>query len=505
MTITPLARDPTPAENVSSFLSGAAFSASGLAISGVVTMLTGVIFARWLKPEGFGVYSNVVAVVTFGAGFGAVGMDFTVARYVCYYLGTGDKALIRPVIRYGARWGSAVSAVVGSVIFLFLRGGLLNETKLAGLVPFSTFLLLAIPAIALQDVLLQAILALQAVKTRVVLEKVLYPLLRLGLPFALLWLFHKRVTAAVGGVLLSAVVLTVIALAVLRTCLRDLPPGIAAPRGVTKEWSAYALPYVFFSIQTFISAGMGIDIVLVGALVSISDSGIYAACFRFTLVLLLARAGMEYAFGPRVGRLYGESDFDSIGRLYKTSSAVGLAWTLPLAVVLVIFSQPLMARFFGPSYARGGAALALLVAGFAADGAAGCNTTLLSMVGKPWLVLTNGLVGGIVAVSLCVLLIPHYGMVGAAMAVTLARCTATGMGTFEIWRLHGLHPFSPSLRKLLLAALSATVLACLWKQQLQMARLQSFPVLAAAVAVVFSGYILTLRLSRFSIQTCSSR
>jgi O-antigen/teichoic acid export membrane protein len=493
-------QEPTTAEHVSSFLSGTVFSASGMAVSGVLTMLTGIIFARWLKPEGFGIYSNVVAVVTFGAGFGAVGMDFTVARYVCYYLGTGDKHLIRTVIRYGARWGLIVSAVVGSAIFILLRGGLLNGTKLAGLAPFSLLLLLAIPALALQSVVFQAILSLQAVKTRVILEKVLHPLLRLALPFALLWCFHEKIRAAVGGILLAALVLTVTGLMVLRGCLRGVPPAVAPPREVSREWSAFALPYVFFSIQTFISAGMGIDIVLVGALVSMSDSGIYAACFRFVLVLLLARAGMDYAFGPKVGRLYGKSDMESIGRLYKTSSAVGLAWTLPFSVVLVLFSHPLMARFFGPSYARGGTALALLVAGFAADGGAGCNTTLLSMIGKPWLVLTNGLVGGVVAVSLCLLLIPRFGMSGAALAVSLARCIAAGMGTFEIWHIHDLHPFSRSLGKLLLAAGLAGILGFAWKQQLQVATTQSFLVLAVGVAVVFSGYILVLWLSRFSIQ-----
>jgi O-antigen/teichoic acid export membrane protein len=121
------------------------------------------------------------------------------------------------------------------------------------------------------------------------------------------------------------------------------------------------------------------------------------------------------------------------------------------------------------------------------------------MIGKPWLVLTNGLVGGVVAVCLCVLLIPRLGMAGAALAVTLARCIAAGMGTFEIWRIHGLHPFSRSLGKLLSATLLATILGCIWKQQFQMATTHSLLILMAAIGLVFFGYVLMLRLSRFSI------
>ena len=103
--------------------------------------------------------------------------------------------------------GIAVFGSSGSYIFVLLHGGLLDHTKLAGLVPFSTFLLLAIPAIALQNVLLQSILALQAVKTRVFLEKILHPLMRLIAPFTLLWFFHEKITAAVGGILFGALVL----------------------------------------------------------------------------------------------------------------------------------------------------------------------------------------------------------------------------------------------------------------------------------------------------------
>ena len=104
---------------------------------------------------------------------------------------------------------------------------------------------------------------------------------------------------------------------------------------------------------------------MVSALASVSDSGIYAAAFRFTVVLLLSRAAMDYSFGPKVGRLYGESNFKAIESLYKTSSKVGMAWTLPFAVILIFFSEALMTKFFGPSYGRGGTALALLVLGFA--------------------------------------------------------------------------------------------------------------------------------------------
>lgn len=484
-----------------SFLSGAAFSGSAVGVSALLTMLTGVIFARWLKPEGFGTYSLIVSVASFGASVGAAGMDFTVARYVCFYLGSDEKPLIRTVIRYGMRWGLTLSAAAALGAFALLSSGWLRSTKLAGLVPFAACLLLAIPALAAQAVLLQAILALQAVKTRVVLEKIAHPLLRLVLPFAVLRLFHDRTMAAAAGLVLAAVLMTLAASLILQKRVRSLPPPIAPSRAARKEWSSYALPYVFFSMQNFISSGMGLDILLVSALASISDSGVYAACFRFTLGLTLARAGMDYAFGPKVGQLFGKSDFAAIGKLYRTSAAVGLAWALPLAVVLICCSRLLMATFFGAGYENGNVALAVLVIGFAADGAAGCCTTLLSMVGKPWLVLSNGLVGGVLALGFCVLLIPRYGMVGAAAAVSVARCAATAMGTVEIWRLYGFHPFSSSSAKLLFAGISAGILGFFCKGLVIAVPTHGLVTLGFVISAVLLTYLAALCLTRFSIQT----
>lgn len=482
------------------FLSGAFFSTSAVGASAILTLLTGVIFARWLQPEGFGAYSLVVSLVSFGASVGGAGMDSTVARFVCYYLGQDDRRLIRTVIGYGMRWGLIFSALAALAAYGGLRGGRLAASRLSGMVPFALCILLTIPALAAQAVLLQAVLALQAVKTRVFLEKIVQPVLRLVLPFALLSFSRDRTVAAVAGLLASSLLLIPMVGMALSRALRGLPAGREAPGEVRKEWRGFAIPYVLFSLQNFVSAGMGIDILLVSALGSVRDSGIYAACFRFTLGLTLARAGMDYAFGPKVGQLFGQSEFAGIRDLYRASSAIGLAWTVPLSVVLISFSRPIMTMFFGAPYAKGAAALAVLALGFAVDGSAGCYTTLLAMIGRPWLVLGNGLVGGVLAVGLCFLLIPVYGMVGAAVAVSAARCAATALGTFEIWRLHRFHPFSRSLFKLLIAGFSIALVGFFFRQEILSGILpQNYPNLALLVGLILAVYFMALRITRFSI------
>ncbi len=470
------------------FLAGSVFSAASMVIGGVLTLVTGILFARWLKPDGFGVYSLALVTMSFLAGCGTAGMDAMVARFAAYYLGTGEKHNIRRVIRYAIRWALLISTVLGAAALAVMQ---VKGTALSRSGAVAWYVAAAVPLLALQLVIQQALSGLQSVYTRVVLEKIVQPALRLGLPIVLLLWVHDSLQAATAALTITALVVSAVAGFALLQNLRTLPARMA-DANASREWSRYALPFAFYALQNFVYAGMGIDILLVGALASVEQSGIYAAAFRFAPVLLLARGAMEYAFGPKIGVLYGASDFQAIADLYKMSSAISLSWTLPVAIVLAVFGRPLMAGLFGPGYADGGTVLAILVLGCAVDGATGCNTTLLSVIGKPWLVLLNGLVSGAATIVLCVFLIPHYGMLAAAFAVTMARTIANAMTTIQIWYLQRLQPFDGSTLKIIGAGAAAATLGIIFRAQLSAG---GFPMLLPAIALIFCSYLLVLRLT----------
>ena len=476
------------------FLHGSGFAAAGVVIGGILTLLTGVVFARWLKPEAFGSYSLALVAITLVGGLGAAGMDTAVARFVSFYSGTGARRLIVPVIRFGLRW-----AAVTSIALALLFYGLLNffgvlPVKLGVLRPIALYISLAIPFLAVLLVVQQAILGLGGIKTRILMEKIALPFFRLLLPFGLVLVLHDRLSSAVAGGLLALVLLAVIGSLALRNFTVDLPPPERPAKQDRRDWSGYALPFAFQSVQNVVSSGLGLDIFLVGLLASVSASGIYAAAFRFAPLLTLVRVAMDYAFGPRVATLFGRSDLAAIDELYKASSAIGLAFTLPFAIILIVFGRLLMTTFFGAPYADGATALSWLVFGFVADSATGCNTTLLAMIGKSRLVFFNGLVGGLVTLCCCVLLIPHFGIGGAAFSVAFARFCVNGLATTELWKLQHLQPFTRTVWKLALPALVTAVVGVAWKSHFDAMSTNIF-MLAFSIAALLLVYMLGLRVS----------
>ncbi len=486
-------------EHVARLLSGSAFSATGMAISGVLTLATGIALARWLGPQGFGVYSVALVAVTFLGGLGTLGMDNAVARFVAFYEGGAARHQVRSVIRYGVTRAAAASILIAGLLLILLHGTFAELGKVTALRAVSFYVALAVPAVALQFVLLQAILGLQQLRSRIVLERIAHPALRLALPFALIWLIGDAVRAAVAGLLAGAAMIVVAAALVLRKRLESFPrAGAPASPSDQQAWRGYSTPFVLYSLQNFVSQGMGIDVLLVSVLASVRESGIYAAAFRFAPALVLARSALDYAFGPKVAFLWGQRDHQSIADLYRVSSGVALAWTMPMAVVLVLFARPILSAFFGPGYAEGALALAVLTVGFVADGATGCNTSLLAMIGRPWLVLINGLAGGVLTVAICWLAVPRYGIVGAALAVSLARVATNGLATAEIWREQGWQPFSRTTLKVAGATLFALALGLILRHAFVAGTEVSAYRLLAPIALMVASYALVLRVSGLS-------
>jgi len=481
-------------DHVRRFVGGSSFAAAGLIASGVITLSTGIVFARWLGPRDFGTYSLVVAAVTLIGGFGAVGMDTAVPRFVSYYLGVGSLELVRPVIRFGISCAVAASSCLALGTFWLLTARNPLPEKLVPLRTVAIFIAAVIPIFAMLLVLQQAILGLGCIKTRIVIEKFMQPVLRLSMPFALVLVAGGRFSAAVAGVVLATLIGLIVAGLALKYATIGFRGGSKPSVRELRQWSGYALPFAFQSLQQFVSNGLGIDIFLVGLLASLSDSGIYAAAFRFTPLLTLVRSAMDYAFGPKVAALYGKSDLQSIDVLYKTSSTIGLMFTLPFGIIFVLFSWQIMTTFFGVSYAQGAVALAWLVLGCVVDSATGCNTTLLAMVGKPWLVLINGLVGGTLAVLLCCFLIPRLGISGAAIAVTAARACANLLATLQLWKFLALQPFSSRTLRLILPAGVTALAGLAIRSQLSLIHFPGIVTLALVGSVLLGLYITGIRL-----------
>jgi O-antigen/teichoic acid export membrane protein len=129
-----------------------------------------------------------------------------------------------------------------------------------------------------------------------------------------------------------------------------------------------------------------------------------------------------------------------MAQMLRRVSYWNLAVALPILGSMAVLRDPLLA-LFGSGYEAGAAPLVLLALGQLVLNAAGPLTAVINLSGHPRVTLfDNALVFGANLV-LCIILVPRYGMTGAAASTLIALCSVTLIQIGQVARLFRIHPF----------------------------------------------------------------
>ncbi len=224
---------------------------------------------------------------------------------------------------------------------------------------------------------------------------------------------------------------------------------------------------------------------IVGALVSPEAAGIYAVATRCARAGEVVQQAARIAIGPTVSASFARDEHDAIRSIYGqvTAAMIWIAW--PFYLVLVIFGESVLS-IFGPGFKDGAVALGVLAVAMAVATAAGAVQTILLMGGRGSWQLADKTAVLVVNVALNLVLVPIWGIEGAAVAWAVAILVDTGL---VVWQVQGLMGLRPSFTH----AAQAVVLALgLVGAPLIAARLlfgQSLIVLLAALAVIIPAYL----------------
>ncbi|WDZ90035.1 lipopolysaccharide biosynthesis protein [Nocardiopsis sp. HUAS JQ3] len=202
---------------------------------------------------------------------------------------------------------------------------------------------------------------------------------------------------------------------------------------------AFSLPRAVAAV-----AQMGVQrggVVLVALLGGLSGAAVFTAATRVMVVGQFGTQAVLYAAQPRFAEQLATGDHAGVRTLYQAGTAwlVCLLWPLYLSVL--VFAPQVM-RLFGPEYAAGATALAVVCAGQMAAAALGMGDLVLSMTGLTRLNLVNNVLSLTANVLVCVLLVPAAGATGAAVALVAAMLVRK---LLPLWQLRSrvvLHPFS---------------------------------------------------------------
>ena len=200
------------------------------------------------------------------------------------------------------------------------------------------------------------------------------------------------------------------------------------------EWLKFSLPQSMSEAAFRLNLYM--DILMLGWLSSVYDVGLYTAAVSMSLFSALPLNALWSIFGPIIAEKVAGEELESIDRLLKVVSRWLVLTTLPVFGVLLLL--PDFALYvFGEEYIAASTALAILALGQSFNVLAAPAEMVIPMAGRSGLQLFNGVGVLSLNVGLNYVLIPEYGIVGAALA-TSATLVVGGLvrlaQVYYIWR-----------------------------------------------------------------------
>jgi O-antigen/teichoic acid export membrane protein len=400
-----------------------------------------LVMARVMGLSAFGIANTALALLNILAIPAALGYETAAIRYVA--LAREEQPLLRALTVQFARTvmiGSLVTCLfvaVAAAVELALG----REEAAIGL----AMLIAIIPGFALVRVGEAWLRGFGCLVKALVNSGVVIPVLTVVFIGAL-WLaggMHRSlgVEAALGArAVATAVAVLTVAAFVAGKLDRGLDPRPALDPGQAKEIHRTAL--VLCGVAALTMAISQMDIVAVSLLRGAAEAGVYSAASRVVQAMNIALVAVNFVLAPKIARLFAAGERGRLQR--EASSAAGWSTCLMAAAgLLLIPGAPLVLGIFGSGFGGGADALRVLMLGQLVNAFCGPAGAILNMTGLQSRAIRVLAVASAVDVVLFTVLIPAFGLVGAAAAT--ATCTALwnfGMLAYvrlrvQVWSLPG--------------------------------------------------------------------
>jgi O-antigen/teichoic acid export membrane protein len=386
-----------------------------------LTYITYVVLSRTMSADEYGHFAFGLALATVLAIAAGVGQPLAILRLWSQESVAGRKDAAINAVHAGSTLTLFSSAAIALALCVITYVGLIFIPFEGTANHFYGAAFLVLP-MALAEYNSSALRAQGSLWTALVPRDILW---RIALPLAVLGLFSAGIVlSGPDALVLSAALLAgMLALQVwgaLRRTYQILPaPGVT--RTYWRQWGGMSRWLLLGALIE--TAALNADVILVGLMLNLESSGIYFNAFRTAGLMTLFTFAIELVIAPMVSQHFHAGEMRKAQAITALASMAGFLFSL---VVFAAFAGwgDLILSLFGPSYEQGTLVLVLLAFGLLFDAATGPSKIVMMMTGhERAYVAIFGIIMGL-GFLVQIVVIPIYGIVGAAVANMGARILA---------------------------------------------------------------------------------
>lgn len=383
-----------------------------------------VVLARSLGPDGYGVYALVFAIVSVLAIPAQFGLPNLVMREVAGAVAREEWAYLKGILKWSNLAALGLSAVLIAVAWVLMSMSASVPPAMKAAFKYGLWL---IPLLALSNLRSGALKGFGFVVVGQLPEFIVRPLLivvLVGVSSGFLTEGRLDPSYAMAMHVIAAIISFLIGALLLR---RSKPIELRRVRTAEYRsgvWSRAALPLALFAGMQVLN--MHIDVLILGLYVPDESVGVYRAAVQVAALVAFGLQVVNMVVAPQFARLHALRESALLKRVWVLSAVASIVIALPAVLVLVFAGNVVLNFVFGEAYVVAAGALTVLACGQLVNASVGSVGLLLNMTGFEGLTARTIALAAACNVLMNMILIPPYGILGAAIA------TAVTMGALNV-------------------------------------------------------------------------
>ena len=387
------------------------------------------VIARFYGSEELGNYSIVLSVMSVAFIMGTLGTNTSVLRLLPEQIAKHSYCSA-----YRLYWKLfyivlSSSLVVSLVIYVFserISNNLFHKPYLSDLLqavaPVVIFASIGTLSVA-------SIRALKNIKLFSILQTIL-PVIQLVFLLFLTLLFFQKYNSVYTWIianLLWGTMAFYLLIKLFKASVNNKMDNVSVPK--TTNLLKISIPMMLTTVMSMIVTQT--DIFMLGSMSTAKNVGIYSTAMKLSMLSTFILTSVNVILAPKISELYYSNKNDELKILMnKTVKLISLS-SLPIFLVLIFFGEYLFS-LFGKEFVTGYTAMILLLTAQAISVLSGPTEFFLNMTGYQNQLNYIIIVAAIVNILLNYLLIPRYGMNGAAFASMISLISLKIINTLYI-------------------------------------------------------------------------
>ncbi len=448
-------------ESLRKIANGSAIIFMGTIISLSLGFFTRIIIVRFTTQNEFGIYSLALTIITICGTLAMFGLQEGVTRNIAYFRGKKEKENVQGTI-YSAIIISLAASFLVTFIVISSSSYIATEIfEISEISPILKILSMSIPFTVITNVLISIFRGFDNANIKVGFDNILRPatyLLLLGTVVVLQMSFIIILYTYVISILITFVIIVIY-------FLKNKPNKIKYNRlhinKNTKELLRYSLPLLAVSILLMVMSWT--DTLMLGYFKTTEIVGVYSATYPVAALLSTGINSLGYLYVPIISGLYSKNQVKELGKINENSTKWSFVTTVPIFSLIFIFPEFVLNTFYDYRYIEASNVLQVLALGFMMNSFFGLNYFTLMATGKTTFLMTCSSISAALNILLNLILIPTYGMIGAAVASTISFTAIEMYMTLKLYKFLKIHPFNNKYKRIVLLSALLIGIFCIFR------------------------------------------